>query len=123
LYFIIVSTIVAINTILNPSVAAASTESQYGKELKIAQDPVTEKLSFGAVYTLDADPDGMSLLITFRTNISDEELKSLPDNLHWNIIGPRDIAVPVTVQDAVIPKSALKVGVQYSARRSVSESC
>lgn len=99
--------------------------ASFGRTLKILKDPVTNKLSFGAIYTLDSDPDGMSLLFTFKTDISDSELANLPEEIYWNVLGGDGlIAVPATSTASKLPKSSIKIGQimvksSYSTARAI----
>jgi hypothetical protein len=60
--------------------------------------------------SFDSDPDGLSWIITFRTDISDAELKSLPDTIYWNMFGAGSTIVFPATSSPSIPKAFLKMG-------------
>lgn len=84
-----------------------------GRSLQILKKPNSTDLSFGVVYTLDSDQNGMAWQITYKTDITDAELKSLPETMYWNVhykIGEKPRIDAFDAEDFAIDKSRLRLG-------------
>ena len=84
-----------------------------GRSLQIAKRSNSGDLSFGVIYSLASDQDGMSWQITYKTDITDAELKTLPDTMYWNVIYKLGETPRISAQDAAdfaLDKTQIRLG-------------
>lgn len=98
---------------LGPTPAPDPGVTVKGRSLQLVKKPNSNDLAFGVVYSLASDRDGMTWLITFKTDITDAELKQLPDTMYWNVhyqLGAKPRINAVDAMNFTIEKNQIRQG-------------